>query len=266
CFDAGGNFIADSTGVVFDANTLTIQEKEPGLIVFADQKKELKVLDIRASNLIVDDTTLGLGQMNVQNTLEAIVERIEVLDNQSGTLSGSGILINTEQAVDHAVLQDVKLTIAEGAIETKHLTEKAVSSSKISSKEGTQTATDGDVLVADGQGGVTFKAIKATMPKFFYLPSIYLEVEPGFSGSRNIYADYATQFGQPKYANPKAGLKAKLPVLPASELNFFITFLDEDIFEQVSISDEGVLTYKVKEDAIVTPISYMNIVLEVREE
>ncbi|KZE83588.1 hypothetical protein AV926_04190 [Myroides marinus] len=172
------------------------------------------------------------------------------------SLSSQGKKISTDQSINvtnggKAVLSDINISVAD----------KGVTPAKISSEQ----AKEGAVLVADGKGGAVYKELKASMPKFFYLPSIALDVTPGKSGTRNIYEDYATQFGKPKYVNPKAGANAKLPVLPAEEFNFYITYLEDSIFDEVSISDNGVLTYKVKQDAVITNMSYMNIVLEVRE-
>ena len=185
-----------------------------------------------------------------------------------GNITTDGII--TVSDGENAVLADVVLGVAEQSISTKQLANQAVTTDKISSElyadnETIQNALQGSILVADGNGGVSYKELKATMPKFFYLPSIYLDVTPGLTGSRNVYDDYSKQFSQPKHANPKAGANAKLPVLPSSALNYYISFLDDDIFEEVSISDQGILNYKVKANAVVTDRSYLNIVLEVRE-
>ncbi|MDM1408204.1 hypothetical protein HX062_11140, partial [Myroides sp. DF42-4-2] len=213
----------------------------------------------------------GVGAVLQDVTLEVNALSIETKHLQDKSVTSAKLMdkaVTTEKinndAVGYTQLKRNSVygtVIKDEAITTEKIAAKNVTAEKLSSA----TEKEGAVLVADGNGGVVYKSIKASMPKFFYLPSIYLDVTPGLSGSRNIYEDYAKQFGQPKYASPDAGANAKLPVLPASELNFYITYLDESIFETLSINNEGVFSYKIKEDAVITDNSYLNIVLEVKE-
>ena len=134
-------------------------------------------------------------------------------------------------------------------------------------------------LVVLGDDNV-LKAVKAAMPKFFYMPSVILptaadqikEQQKGvidFSGdtfSVNLYGLYADQFGMEasatKTANPTR--TTKLPVLPSTELDYYITYFDSEVYLEVSISDAGVLTYKISPKADSTGSAYMNIVFAVK--
>lgn len=52
----------------------------------------------------------------------------------------------------------------------------------------------------------------------------------------------------------------------AEDLDYFITYYDTDVFEDVSISARGALRYKVKAGAVATPKTYMNIVLKKKDQ
>ncbi|MEK6450800.1 MULTISPECIES: beta strand repeat-containing protein [unclassified Myroides] len=163
--------------------------------------------------------------------------------------------------VDHgiyALVDPASIKIADGGVKEKHIGNREVHETKISSVNKNQ----GTVLVADGNGGASFQELKAAMPKFFYMPSIALEVKANETITKDIYADYFRQFSAPMYSS--VGIDGKLPVLPANELNYHITYYDTTVFEIVSLSEEGVLVYKVKGDGVVTGKTFMNIVLEVK--
>src|SRR5690606_5628973 len=81
-------------------------------------------------------------------------------------------------------------------------------------------------------------------------------------GTIDLYAKYSAQFGSPLVQNPNTS--TSLPVLPASELDYFITWYDTSVFENVAVSNAGVLTYTIKVGADVTMASFMNIVFSVK--
>ncbi|WP_410879595.1 hypothetical protein [Myroides sp. DW712] len=129
------------------------------------------------------------------------------------------------------------------------------------------------VVVADADG--VLKALKAVMPKFFYMPSVMVPTaanqatQSGVTfdntsriGTINLYAIYEKQFGTPVKSSPGA---TALPVLPASELGFHVTYATEDVFTIQSIDDHGLMTYKVSETANVNAGSFINIVFSVKE-
>lgn len=116
--------------------------------------------------------------------------------------------------------------------------------------------------------------LKATMPKFFYMPSITIPTHPshfvagdGFSESGgvfsvNLYNRYTTQFNSIEVGSPNR--TTSLPVLPANELDYYITSYDKNVFESLTLSNTGVLTYRVKANAVVSSKTFMNIVFAVR--
>ena len=151
----------------------------------------------------------------------------------------------------------------------------------------TQTFTATRTVVADKNGVLGYvdglpAGGSAAMPKFFYMPSIIVPTsedqlnatgsgqvtgdsfdDTTREGTINLHGRYSAQFGTPMVSN--AGATTTLPVLPATELDYHITWYDTNVFEMVTVDDNGVMTYEVKDNADVTTGSFMNIVFTVKE-
>ncbi|MDR0228489.1 MAG: hypothetical protein LBI72_05425 [Flavobacteriaceae bacterium] len=131
-------------------------------------------------------------------------------------------------------------------------------------------------LLAVDKNGDVIKALKAAMPKFFYMPSVMVPTaesqatQAGVSynnvdrkGTIDMYAIYKKQFGTPVMSSPGASV---LPVLPASELGFHVTYATEGVFKILSIDANGLMTYEVSATANVNVGSFINIVFSVKED
>ncbi|SEJ23716.1 hypothetical protein [Myroides marinus] len=196
-----------------------------------------------------------------------------------------------------AVLKDVKLEVINKSIDTEHLADKAVVDGKIatnavgydqikrnsvhgvviqdqgvdSSKIDSDDADEGYVLTADGRGGASFQPAKggggsdkASMPKFFYLPAVYVEVISGTSSNLNLYNVYKDQFSEPMVSSAGSN-GGNLPVLDYDELYYHVTYYDKDVFSNVSINVYGDMFYTIKKDVKPTGRTFFNIVLEVKK-
>lgn len=134
-----------------------------------------------------------------------------------------------------------------------------------------------DYLLAVGSDDKV-KALKAAMPKFFYMPSVLVptaesQVATGQTnvsynntsrtGTINLYNIYVEQFGSPIMSSFGA---APLPVLPASELGFHITYATPGVFTINSVTAAGLMTYTVSATADITNGSFINIVFSVNED
>lgn len=233
---------ADKLGSTVDqVNYVGVTDGNGGVVY----KSIHAVIAENAGNLITEGALI----ISAGTGINALNSNVNIKVREKGIIS---------TLIDDSAVVEAK--IAANAVTTSKVNNKAITADKI----GSQSAKPGTFLVADENNGALFKEIKAMMPKFFYLPSISLDISPTNSGKKDVYKEYTTQFGSPKVANPGAGTNAKLPVLPASELNFLITYYDEDVYENVAITDSGVLSYKVKTNAVVTGKTFMNIVLEVK--
>ena len=120
------------------------------------------------------------------------------------------------------------------------------------------------------------KALKAVMPKFFYMPSVFIPMaesqvtnaditftNSSREGTIDLYKIYKKQFGQTVMSSAGA---TPLPVLKATDLGYHVTYATEDVFTIVSISDTGVLTYRVSATAMAHTSNFMNIVFTVNED
>ncbi|SER69850.1 hypothetical protein, partial [Myroides profundi] len=149
-------------------------------------------------------------------------------------------------------------------------------------KKNVQNEQTQHLMAVDNNGDI-IKGLKAAMPKFFYMPSIVIPTSqeqlnaPGsghlasdtFSdttllGKIDLYGRYTMQFGTPKTSN--TGKNTTLPVLPASELDYHITWYDTSVFKVVTVSDSGILNYELQPGADVTVGTFMNIVFAVRND
>jgi hypothetical protein len=124
---------------------------------------------------------------------------------------------------------------------------------------GLQTAeTDHQLVVAEADG--TLRQIKAALPKFFYMPPVIFDTSVTGTFTRDLHAEYVAQFGTPMVsseANPS------IPTLPATELEYHITYYDIDVFANLSIDANGVLNYDIIGNA--TEASFMTIVFVVKD-
>lgn len=130
------------------------------------------------------------------------------------------------------------------------------------------------VVVADGNGVLGKTQTPPNL--FFYMPAVYLPAEPtkvkapvSYNTNTgvytlNLYNEYKEQYSL-------AGAAVKSPsatTLPfetsSSNLNYFVTYYDNTVFESVAVNNSGVLTYKVKDNAVVSARTFMNIVLSLR--
>lgn len=83
----------------------------------------------------------------------------------------------------------------------------------------------------------------------------------------DLYEHYRQQFGMSDATRQVRSNTAELPdkaVWEKSQLMFFVTYYDQDYFQDVTVSDAGVLTYRVKKNIDPSPRTYMNIVFRVK--
>src|SRR5690554_5032749 len=183
------------------------------------------------------------------------------------------------------LIKDTKITLDENELEIdatdSDLIISGLDNTKVQATNATTGITD-HLLAVDANNNV--KALKAAMPKFFYMPSIIIPTDeshisdpvfgtlPGDSfedgeGTIDLYARYNAQFGTTGTATqPSSPDAPALPVLPASELHYYITWYDTTVFSSVAVDANGVMTYELLPTADVTMGSFMNIVFAVKED
>ncbi|QDH81130.1 hypothetical protein FKX85_19680 [Echinicola soli] len=282
----------DGTAVIIDANTTTVTDNGDGSYTFTDGSgTSLATVETSASTNGYDNTTSGLSSENVQDALDEIATELagttdELVDNGDGTFThtavdGTAVIIdaNTTTVTDNG---DGSYTFTDGSgtslatVETSASTNGYDNTTSGLSSENVQDALDEiatelagttDELVDNGDGTFTHTAvdgtieeIKATMPKFFYMPSIIFDTSVTGAFTRDLHQDYMDQFSGPMVSSP--GAASAVPTLPATELEYHITYYDTDVFANVQLDANGVLTYEVIGNA--SPASFMNIVFVVK--
>src|SRR5690606_24161696 len=95
----------------------------------------------------------------------------------------------------------------------------------------------------------------------------YNQFTGGASGTGN--AVYPIAHGTNGYSVPYNGGLVKNPSAQAdiytyarSEMNYYITYYDTDVFENVTVNDNGEMSYTIKSNA--KAASYMNIVFVIK--
>lgn len=109
--------------------------------------------------------------------------------------------------------------------------------------------------------------LSANVVKFFYMPSIVIDTSTTTTSNKNLYQLYKDQFSTPKVSSFVTGsagaIAPPIPYFPnASDLYYYVTDYDANVFSNISISSDGIMTYSVNVGA--SNSSYMNIVFVVK--
>ena len=214
---------------------------------------------------------LGNGTSNLKNNAVTIMKNAHTAIGVTGT----------EAAAKPTELLDLggEATTGNGGLRIRNINSAAYSS----------TVTTDKVVVADDRGvlkTVDRSAIapQSILPKFFYIPSLVLpttsaNLPDGVSydaGSQqftvDLHAIYSRQFGMEGNVSGAARTAIKsagagtLPVLAATALEYFVTYFDNTVFDPatITLSNAGVMTYKVLPSSTVSEKTYMNIVFKVK--
>ncbi len=110
--------------------------------------------------------------------------------------------------------------------------------------------------------GQKWNRITPNAPNFFYSPSIPIPISTVTTGSIDLYTNYTSQFSAPLSKNPSAA--ASIPVYANTDLSYYVTWYDQNIFDTVTITDAGVLNYNVRTGADTSTPTYMNVVFVVK--
>ncbi|UKB83038.1 hypothetical protein LF887_18785 [Chryseobacterium sp. MEBOG06] len=109
-----------------------------------------------------------------------------------------------------------------------------------------------------------WEPVLVNAPKFFYSPSIPINtaVSSGTTETIDLYTNYTGQFSTPMASS--TGASGSIPVYAANALEYYVTWYDTSIFENVAIDAAGKLTYSVLSTADTSKPTYMNVVFVVK--
>lgn len=109
--------------------------------------------------------------------------------------------------------------------------------------------------------------------RFFYMPSVLLPTDasdPSYNTATgsfviDLYTKYSKQFGlTDTSSSTKSSGATTLPILQSNAFEYFVIYYDNTVFQNVSISPTGVLTYKLPSVVKVTDKTFMNIIFKLK--
>ena len=84
----------------------------------------------------------------------------------------------------------------------------------------------------------------ARSARIFYPPAIVIDVSSITTGeSIDLWQEYQNRFGAPLLSSPSSA--GSIPTYARGELEYYVTDLDNTVFSNLSLDDNGVLTYDV---------------------
>ncbi|WP_410880641.1 hypothetical protein [Myroides sp. DW712] len=242
--DANGQLIPGS-GIRFDANTLNIKEREgaagKGIYDFYDGATSLQnplmTISTRASAIVYDNNSTVIQGDNLQEVVNNIIAKVEVAQGNLAALKGNGILVNGQSQVTDAVLREMTLTIADGAITEGKIADNAVTSYKIKNKavttEKVAPGSDKYILVTKNGQAQWVPATDAIIQEVVSLNEVITLIEDNGDGTYSYYNEEAIDAnGQP--------IKAKEMLIDANTLTIDETANGTYVFKDGTFAQTGV--------------------------
>ncbi|MDM1346806.1 hypothetical protein HX017_09215 [Myroides marinus] len=173
---ADGKPKADATGVTIDPKEVSVAlNKTTNKYEFKNSKGDvIGSIDSNANSIVFNNNNTAFNSTNVQDALVELLNKITTVEGTNGDLALAGGLEFTETTNGTAkLLANAGIQIANKGIKTEKLEDKAVTNEKLADKSvsadkmtsfttdnGTKTPVgEGQIPVADGKGGVTYKEI-----------------------------------------------------------------------------------------------------------
>jgi len=116
-----------------------------------------------------------------------------------------------------------------------------------------------------GSKWVALSSTPFTNENWFYMPSIVIDVS-GTGGTIDLYDEYKKQLNTNSGAgslvvnSTGAPAKALATIPAAADLYYYVTAYDDRVFEDITITAAGVMTYKIVTGATADDATFMNIV------
>lgn len=110
--------------------------------------------------------------------------------------------------------------------------------------------------------------------KFMYMPPVLLPLDnqdPSYNAvtgtfSVDLYQLYADQFSlSHSVSSAKNPSGSRLGVIDKSALDYFVTYYDPTIFTNLSIDNNGILTYKLPAIVSLTNNAFVNVVFQIKK-
>lgn len=245
----------DATGKIIslvDGGQVTINADDADSVIGNEYNTAFSVVgsDLRLTdgggNLDVPLSTLGTDTQDL--SIDAAGTTISLVD-------GGSVTVNVNDADANATNEIQDLSISGNVLS---LTGDATTVT-LPTPDGTETlvesAVGSELNVAGDGSSATPYVIDNLRPNIFYPPSIVVDASSNGTGRTiNLYTQYTAQFATPAVAS--AGAPAAIPTYAASDLYYYVTEFDTNVFANVSVNTSGVMTY----DVIAAPADYNSLI------
>lgn len=217
-------------------------------------------------NTVLADVTLGIadGAVNSAKIANGSIQGEDLNTNVAGNglsqAAGGALQVNTYNGIKLNTTGTNNDHVGLGGALNEATTITATATNTLAFA-GLQTGAVSDNILVVHPATNVVKKVKAVMPKFFYMPSIVFDISVVGTFNRNLYNEYINQFGSPMVSS--SGSTEGIPTLLASQLEYYITYYDSNIFENLVIDQNGLLTYRVK-NSNASEKTFMNVVFVVK--
>lgn len=230
-----------------------------------DGKGDVRIRKLYDNAGDADDKIVVVDQTGVLKSIDR-----SDLESEVNIDAGNGLTLETDNRV-----------VLGGTLENDTEINTDSHDLKITGLADNATVDENTRVMVVGSDGTLQKA-KSMMPKYFHMPAVVMPLTPtsttiemvgvSYNSGSEIYTIdlheiYQSQFGglvgTTSWSSPGAGT---LPVLSKTELYYHITYYDPDVFDIQELTDQGVLTYKILNNANdASSRTYMNIVFEIKD-
>ncbi|MEJ2584056.1 MAG: hypothetical protein P8Z38_03105 [Robiginitalea sp.] len=247
------------------ANTLTITNNASATPI--DLSPYLDNTDDQtAAEVSYDATGSGLAATDTQAAIDELAGLTDDDVSVTNTIAGNTIATVSEPGIAAVDINESVTTLSSAdGVNFTYTSETNVTTNFVGTDDQTAaevnlvTATDSD---GDGVDETTVEEvvtaiapITAKAARVFYPPSIAIDASTnGVDFTVDLYQQYLDQFGTPAVASP--GAPAAVPTYGPTELYYYVTYADPNVFDGMSIDANGVLTY----DIIGQPSDYNSLI------
>lgn len=208
---------------------------------------------------VVENFEYILKQKTIYKGGDITIE--EVIKNISSEVEGNVIYVNDKDPNDPNAVDNWVFKYFNGTeYVTINLGDFVVNNQRTYEVKG---GNDVNVTNVTDENHTTYTVeVKAAMPKFFYMPTILFDTSTIRSGiEKDLHAEYISQFTNVVAKNTSA--PAVIPHIPeAEDLHYYITDYDATVISNISITDDGKMTYDVISNA--GPYSYITVIFVVK--
>lgn len=156
---------------------------------------------------------------------------------------GSRSIFKETGQIDMAVGDNSPITFSQNSSEPRLEIQSAGTIKMNEYGNNTITGTGTSLLAVEADGDVV-EVNSLTASRIFYPPSIAIDASTNGNFSVNLYTEYTNQFQSVSIVkNPSA--PTNIPVYAANELDYYVTYYDPAVFRNLSIDDNGLLSYEV---------------------